>query len=254
MAFGLCRRADPRGLVRQRRSHGRSSLPSHGGRCQQHIETRPRHEANPFPRPGVWGGGGTRSTPRCLITTRGVPHARRSTQGAQWCAARPVRGSSPPAWPRSPPPASSPAARAVPPARPPTTSRGRLPRRAAPRRARRPQPTAEPAEVTVTPADASTKVLPSTPVVVEATTGTIEKVTVTDAKGAALEGELDAEGTWTATSRAQARHDVHRRGRRRRHRRRPADDHLDLQHPQAQGHGDLRHRLRRLRPWVSACP
>jgi lipoprotein-anchoring transpeptidase ErfK/SrfK len=62
-------------------------------------------------------------------------------------------------------------------------------------------PAAQPAEVSVTPADESTKVLPSTPVVVRATTGTLKKVTVTDAEGEALEGTLDASGTWTATSR-----------------------------------------------------
>jgi lipoprotein-anchoring transpeptidase ErfK/SrfK len=62
-------------------------------------------------------------------------------------------------------------------------------------------PTAEPAEVSVTPVDRSIGVLPSTPVVVKASDGTIEKVTVADAKGATLDGELDAGGTWTATSR-----------------------------------------------------
>ena len=59
---------------------------------------------------------------------------------------------------------------------------------------------AEPAEVSVSPADRSTGVLPSEPVVVRATNGTLEKVTVS-AKGSKLAGEVDARGTWTATSR-----------------------------------------------------
>ncbi len=63
-----------------------------------------------------------------------------------------------------------------------------------------PKPTATPAELSITPADAATGVLPNKPVVVKATTGTLSEVTVADAKGDALKGELAPDGTWTSSS------------------------------------------------------
>lgn len=62
-------------------------------------------------------------------------------------------------------------------------------------------PAATPADVVVTPKDRATAVLPSAPVTVRASTGTIDKVTVADSKGVALAGTLGADGTWTATAR-----------------------------------------------------
>jgi lipoprotein-anchoring transpeptidase ErfK/SrfK len=63
-----------------------------------------------------------------------------------------------------------------------------------------PSQTQTPAEVSVTPADSASDVLPSDPVVVKATTGTLEQVSVTDAKGAAVKGALDATGVWTSAA------------------------------------------------------
>ena len=64
-----------------------------------------------------------------------------------------------------------------------------------------PAPAPTPAELSVTPADKATGVLPSSPVVVKATTGTLGEVVVTDATGKAVRGGTDASGTWTSTGR-----------------------------------------------------
>ncbi|MFV0463742.1 MAG: Ig-like domain-containing protein [Nostocoides sp.] len=61
--------------------------------------------------------------------------------------------------------------------------------------------TATPAEVSVTPTDKATDVLPNADVSVSASVGTIDTVSVKDAKGNALTGGLGSDGTWTATSR-----------------------------------------------------
>ena len=61
--------------------------------------------------------------------------------------------------------------------------------------------TATPAELTITPAEGATDVLPTEPVVVAATSGTIGAVTVTDAKGRTVPGELASDGTWTSSGR-----------------------------------------------------
>lgn len=62
-----------------------------------------------------------------------------------------------------------------------------------------PEPT--PAEVSVSPADDATGVLPNEPVVVKATTGTLGDVTVVDGLGRAVKGKVDATGAWTSTQR-----------------------------------------------------
>lgn len=62
------------------------------------------------------------------------------------------------------------------------------------------KPQATPAVLEVTPADQASSVLPSAPVVVKASSGTLGSVTVVDAKGRAVEGALES-GTWTSTQR-----------------------------------------------------
>ena len=59
--------------------------------------------------------------------------------------------------------------------------------------------TPTPAELTITPAKGATGVLPTEPVVVSATTGTLGEVTVTDAKGRKVAGALGSDGTWTSS-------------------------------------------------------
>jgi len=61
--------------------------------------------------------------------------------------------------------------------------------------------TATPAEVTISPAEDATGVLPTEPVVVRATTGTLSEVTVADAKGKKVEGVLGTDGSWTSSAR-----------------------------------------------------
>jgi len=62
------------------------------------------------------------------------------------------------------------------------------------------KPAAEAATVSVQPADKAAGLAPNTPVVVTASKGTLTTVKVTDAKGAALEGALDAaRTTWKST-------------------------------------------------------
>jgi lipoprotein-anchoring transpeptidase ErfK/SrfK len=53
--------------------------------------------------------------------------------------------------------------------------------------------------VAITPTDQATEVLPSTPVTVEASAGTVESVSVADAEGDAVAGRKNASGTWTST-------------------------------------------------------
>lgn len=57
-----------------------------------------------------------------------------------------------------------------------------------------------PADLSVTPTDGATDVLPTQPVVVEARSGTLQSVTVKDAKGRTLDGTLEG-STWTSTGR-----------------------------------------------------
>ncbi|MEO6411576.1 MAG: Ig-like domain-containing protein [Pedococcus sp.] len=58
-----------------------------------------------------------------------------------------------------------------------------------------------PAELTISPAKDATGVLPSEPVVVKATTGTLGEVTVVDAKGRKVAGDLGTDGSWTSSAR-----------------------------------------------------
>ena len=62
-----------------------------------------------------------------------------------------------------------------------------------------PEPT--PADLDVTPADKATGVLPTAPVVVKASTGTLGDVVVTDANGKAVRGAAGADGTWSSAGR-----------------------------------------------------
>jgi lipoprotein-anchoring transpeptidase ErfK/SrfK len=64
-----------------------------------------------------------------------------------------------------------------------------------------PAATPTPAELSITPAKDATDVLPTEPVVVKATSGTLGEVTVTDAKGHQVEGALGADGSWTSRGR-----------------------------------------------------
>ncbi|MFC8504727.1 Ig-like domain-containing protein, partial [Pedococcus sp. NPDC057267] len=60
--------------------------------------------------------------------------------------------------------------------------------------------TVVPADLSVTPADGTTGVLPSSPVVVQAKSGTLTSVTVKAADGRPVQGSLE-NGTWTSTGR-----------------------------------------------------
>jgi lipoprotein-anchoring transpeptidase ErfK/SrfK len=59
---------------------------------------------------------------------------------------------------------------------------------------------AVPAALDVTPADGATAVTPDAKVVVKATSGTLQEVAVTDAKGNAVKGALEGD-TWTSSAR-----------------------------------------------------
>jgi lipoprotein-anchoring transpeptidase ErfK/SrfK len=61
--------------------------------------------------------------------------------------------------------------------------------------------TPTPAELDISPAKDATGVLPTEPVVVKATTGTLGEVTVVDAKGRKVAGDLGTDGTWTSSTR-----------------------------------------------------
>ncbi len=63
-------------------------------------------------------------------------------------------------------------------------------------------PTPQPAELVVTPKDGAAGVKPSSLVTVSARSGTIEKVSVRDAKGHAIDGDL-TDGVWKATQRTK---------------------------------------------------
>jgi lipoprotein-anchoring transpeptidase ErfK/SrfK len=62
-----------------------------------------------------------------------------------------------------------------------------------------PTATPTPAELTVSPADDSTGVLPSEPITVQASVGTLDDVSVVDAKGKAVKGDVGADGAWKST-------------------------------------------------------
>jgi len=62
-----------------------------------------------------------------------------------------------------------------------------------------PTVTPTPAELTVSPADDSAGVLPSEPITVQATVGTLGDVKVVDAKGNAVKGDVGADGAWKST-------------------------------------------------------
>ena len=64
-----------------------------------------------------------------------------------------------------------------------------------------PSATPTPAELSVSPADAATGVLPTEPVTVHASTGTLGEVRVLDAKGKAVKGALGADGVWKSSGR-----------------------------------------------------
>ncbi len=61
--------------------------------------------------------------------------------------------------------------------------------------------TPTPAELSISPAKDATDVLPTEPVVVKATTGTLGEVTVTDAQGRKVAGALGTDGSWTSSAR-----------------------------------------------------
>lgn len=61
--------------------------------------------------------------------------------------------------------------------------------------------TPTPAELTISPAQDATDVLPTEPVVVKATTGSLGEVAVTDANGATVAGALGTDGSWTSSAR-----------------------------------------------------
>jgi lipoprotein-anchoring transpeptidase ErfK/SrfK len=61
--------------------------------------------------------------------------------------------------------------------------------------------TTTPAELSISPAKDSTDVLPTEPVVVKATTGSLGAVTVTDAKGRSVSGAVGSDGSWTSSAR-----------------------------------------------------
>jgi len=61
--------------------------------------------------------------------------------------------------------------------------------------------TATPAELSISPAKDATDVLPTEPVVVKATTGSLGAVTVTDAKGRSVAGAVGSDGSWTSSAR-----------------------------------------------------
>jgi lipoprotein-anchoring transpeptidase ErfK/SrfK len=56
-----------------------------------------------------------------------------------------------------------------------------------------------PAVLAVTPADFAADVPPNAPVTVKASSGTLGAVTLVDAKGTAVPGQVDPEGTWATT-------------------------------------------------------
>ena len=62
-----------------------------------------------------------------------------------------------------------------------------------------PAPEPTPAVLEMTPADLAAGVLPNAPVTVRASSGTVGAVTLVDAKGDAVPGKADSDGTWTAT-------------------------------------------------------
>lgn len=61
--------------------------------------------------------------------------------------------------------------------------------------------TPTPAELSISPAEGATGVLPTEPVVVKAVSGTLGEVSVKDAKGRVVAGELGDDGTWTSSAR-----------------------------------------------------
>lgn len=62
-----------------------------------------------------------------------------------------------------------------------------------------PTATPTPAELSVSPADDATGVLPTEPITVQATVGTLDDVSVVDAKGKAVKGDVGADGAWKST-------------------------------------------------------
>jgi lipoprotein-anchoring transpeptidase ErfK/SrfK len=62
-----------------------------------------------------------------------------------------------------------------------------------------PTATPTPAELSVSPADHSTGVLPSEPITVQATVGTLGDVNVVDAEGKAVKGDVGSDGAWKST-------------------------------------------------------
>ena len=104
-----------------------------------------------------------------------------------------------------------------------------------------PSPTPTPAELTISPAEDATGVLPTEPVVVKATTGTLGEVTVTDAKGRKVAGALGDGRLLDLQRAARAQRGIHRHRHGDRPRRHAVDHHLDLHDAQAQGHRHLRH-------------
>nr|WP_238338125.1 Ig-like domain-containing protein [Pedococcus badiiscoriae] len=64
-----------------------------------------------------------------------------------------------------------------------------------------PSATATPASLSISPARDASNVLPTEPVVVKATTGTLRQVSVTDTAGHQVPGALGSDGSWTSSAR-----------------------------------------------------
>ena len=62
-----------------------------------------------------------------------------------------------------------------------------------------PIPETTPAVLDVSPADLTVNVLPNAPITVKASSGSLGAVKLVDAKGIAVPGKADSEGTWTTT-------------------------------------------------------
>ncbi|HEV7147482.1 MAG TPA: Ig-like domain-containing protein [Pedococcus sp.] len=61
--------------------------------------------------------------------------------------------------------------------------------------------TSAPAQLSISPADHASDILPTQPITVKAMTGKVDRVTVASAKGSQVAGSTDATGTWTSTGR-----------------------------------------------------
>ena len=113
--------------------------------------------------------------------------------------------------------------------------------------------TPTPAELDISPAKDATGVLPTEPVVVKATTGTLGEVTVVDAKGRKVAGDLGTDGTWTSSARLapSAAYTVTAHGDG--SGRHAVDDDLHLQAPSSPRSPPPTASSTPARPWASVC-